>query len=211
MTFRSASFQKGFLLFTHRNVLSQPRLVMEGFWSHVSLCSTHHAQARRKQAGEAGMDQAHPLWWPGCCCFPTQVCSGSSNQTPTKCRCMSQVVLSSHQFEPKSFTLRSFKQEAVFSAEEGSNQINKDLQVSSSSAIPLLVCSLCIIESPKEEAKEIKKERERTQARRSALWDRQDKLKRGIFTVTRQTQGGERGSPVLRPVNYLPTDFLRNL
>lgn len=64
------------------------------------------------------------------------------------------LALSLRQFEPKGITLPSFKQEAVFSTEQGCNQINKDLQVSSSSAIPPLVCGLCIIYSHKEKVKE---------------------------------------------------------
>lgn len=106
-----------------------------------------------------------------------------------------------------------FQTRSCFLAELGCNQL-RDLEVSTSSAIPHLLCSLSIIYSHKEKPKENKKQnkkrkRERTQSKVSAVWDRHDKLTRWIFTSS--PQGGERGTLCYNTVNYLSTDFLRNL
>lgn len=212
MTFRSASCQKKSCS-PRGTFCSSPGWLWKAFWSDVSLCSTHPAQVRRKQVEEVSTYQAHPPWRSGCCCCPMQVCSGSSNQTPTKCSCLHRVALSLHQFEPKVLTLPSFKQEAVFSAEQGYNQINKDLQVSSSSAIPPLVCSLCIIYSHKEEAKENKKRKRENPIKEICSLGQAGQAQKGNIHCHQSAprMGEERWSSVLHHINYLPTDFLRNM
>lgn len=52
--------------------------------------------------------------------------------------------------------------------------------------------AVCALFTLTKRMQEKTKKRKRTQSQRSALWDRQDKLRRGIFTVTSQPQGRER-------------------
>lgn len=186
---------------TKKALGSSPGWLWKAFWSDVSVSSTDFAQVRRKRVGEVSMYQAYPPRRSGRCCFPMQVCSGSSNQTPSAAVCIEWL-----------YPCASLSRQNSLYLCRDVTRSRKTYRSAPRLQFHLLfaVCALFTLTNRRQ--KKTKKERERTQLRRSALWDRQDKLKKGNIHCHQPApgRGEERGSSVLRHVNYLPTDFLRN-